>query len=62
MSMTKITERHIEDLSEGLVDSWDLDTLIEYAKEKLSEHYKTLSAKEFAKEWENVFGDTFPNK
>ena len=60
--MVKIAEKHIEELAEGVVESWDLDTLVDYAKERLIEFYRTISKEDFAEEWEDIFGDTFPNK
>jgi len=62
MSMTKITEEHIEDLAKAATESLDMDALVDYVESSMEEHYRSLTVKEFIVEWESVFGDTFPNK
>lgn len=37
----KSTEESRERLALAIVDAWDMDTLIQYAVDKLTEYYKT---------------------
>lgn len=60
MSMTKITDKHIEDLAKAATEALDLDALVDFVETHMEEYYKTLPVKEFIKEWESVFGDDFP--
>jgi len=60
--MIKITDKHIDALVEGIVDSWDLGTLVNYAKDRLNAHYRNAPVKEIVSDWEHTFGEDFPNK
>ena len=47
----------IEKLANAIVDSWDLDSLVEYAIEKMTESFSSLTKSEFDKEWkDNYYG------
>lgn len=45
------TDENIEKLASVVVDSWDMDTLVNYAKERLFYFYQE-DKKEFEKDWE----------
>ena len=49
------TEKRMEVLAKEIVDDMDMDALIMYANEQLTEYYKTISSKEFNEEWEERF-------
>ena len=47
----------IEKLADAIIDSWDLDLLVEYAKEHMVKSLSSLNGKEFCKEWkDNYYG------
>lgn len=50
----KHTEENIEKLSRNIVDSWDMDTLLNYAIERLSDFYKK-NKEDFYAEWNTTF-------
>ncbi len=45
---------NIEKLSKEVVDSWEMDTLLNYAIERLSDFYRE-NPDDFKDEWENMF-------
>jgi len=49
------TKKRMEVLAKEIVDDMDMDALIMYANEQLTEYYKTISSKEFNEEWEERF-------
>ncbi len=52
-------EERINELVEDIVDSWDWDTLIDYARDKMSKHYSKLDDEELRETWEGHFGETY---
>ena len=58
--MKKISEKKlekIERLANAIVDSWDLDSLVEYAKDRMTESLSSLTKEEFDEEWkDNYYG------
>lgn len=62
MSMTKITDKHIEDLAKAATEALDLDALVDFVESSMEAHYRSLTAKEFVQEWESVFDEEFPTK
>lgn len=45
-----------KDLAEDIVDSWDMDALVEYAIYQMTKRLSSLSKKEFEKEWDDCYG------
>jgi len=50
----KHNDDNIEKLSREVVESWDMDTLLSYAIERLEDFYKE-NPDDFNAEWENMF-------
>ena len=53
----KISKIRLERLAKDIVDDWDMDTLIEYARDRMLEHFSSLNKKQFDKEWKDYYGD-----
>ena len=54
-SMEKI-QTNVEKLAKDIVDSWDMDALIDHAQTTLAESLFTLSQEEFEDEWNYHYG------
>ena len=52
----KISKIRLERLAKDIVDGWDLDTLVEYAIDKMIDSLSTLNKKEFEEEWDDYYG------
>ena len=50
--MPERTEENIERLVDYVVDSWDMDALVSYAKESLHIFYADEDNEEFNEDWE----------
>lgn len=48
--------KKVEELAKDIIDAWDLDSLVEYARDVMTESLSTLSKKEFDEEWDNYYG------
>ena len=53
----KISKIRLERLAKDVVDSWDIDMLVEYAIERMTAHLSSLTKIEFEGEWDNYYGD-----
>lgn len=51
----KNNEENREKLSQSVVDSWDMDTLIGHAIDELNKFYEADN-EEFEEDWETMFG------
>lgn len=52
----KISKIRLERLAKDIVDNWDMDTLVEYAIDKMINSLSSLNKKEFDEEWEDYYG------
>lgn len=52
--MTEHNSDNVEKLVDDIVQSWDFDTLIDYAYTKLTNHYMK-NEEEFQEEWEDFY-------
>lgn len=52
------TAKEINKLVDKIVDSWELDSLINYSKEKLTEYYWQIDEETFTKDYELYSHDT----
>ena len=57
MITKKITQDQVDNLSEQIVDSWDMDDLVSYARDKLEQWLINLTDEEFEEEYKRFFGD-----
>tara|TARA_B100001093_G_scaffold347651_1_gene332299 strand:- start:25428 stop:25604 length:177 start_codon:yes stop_codon:yes gene_type:complete len=57
MITENISTEKLEQLSHQIVDSWDMDTLIEFALDKVEVGLMSLSDEEFNEEYERFFND-----
>ena len=53
----RISKIRLERLAKDIVDDWDMDTLIEYAIDKMIHSLSSLTKKEFGEEWRDKYGD-----
>lgn len=51
----KISKIKLERLAKDIVDSWDMDALVEYAVYETTKHLSSLSKKEFEEEWDDYY-------
>ena len=56
MITKKITQDQVDNLGEKIVDSWDMDDLVSYARDKLEQYLINLTNEEFMLEY-NVYFD-----
>ena len=49
-------EQMIEELV-NLADEWDLDDLLQYAKDRLEEHYHSQSDEQVKEDYDDLIGD-----
>ena len=57
MITNKITQDQIDNLSEKMVDSWDMDDLVWYARDKLEDYLINLTDEDFMKEYNIYFNE-----
>jgi len=55
--MKRNTEKNREELAKEEVSNMDMDAMEEYIRDQFEEYYKTLSYKEFNKQWDSAFGE-----
>ena len=48
--------KKMEKFASDVIDGWDLDSLIEYARDQMEESLSTLTKKQFDEEWEDYYG------
>ena len=53
--INKKRQDKIDKLAYDIIDGWDLDSLIEYARDLMTESLSSLSKKEFDEEWDNYY-------
>jgi len=47
--------KRIEKLAKDIIDDMDMDSLIEYARDRMAEHFPSLSKEEFDEEWDSYY-------
>ena len=57
MITDKITQDQVDNLGEKIVDSWDMDDLIWYAKDKMEQYLINLTDEEFMLEYDVYFDE-----
>ena len=56
MITKEITQDQVDNLGEKIVDSWDMDDLVCYARDKMEQYLINLTDEDFMKEY-NVYFD-----
>ena len=57
MITNKITQDQVDDLGEKIVDSWDMDDLVSYARDKIEQWLINLTDEEFKEEYNKLHGE-----
>ena len=57
MITKKITQDQVDNLGEKIVDSWDMDDLVSYARDKIEQWLINLTDEEFEEEYKLFFGE-----
>ena len=57
MITKKITQDQVDNLGEKIVDSWDMDDLVWYARDKLEQYLINLTDEDFMKEYNVYFNE-----
>ena len=57
MITKKITQDQVDNLGEKIVDSWDMDDLVSYARDKLEQYLINLTDEEFMLEYDVYFDE-----
>ena len=52
-------EKITSDLAGDIVDSWDLETVIEFAQQEMYDRLIDHTEKEFIEEWEDFYDEKF---
>ena len=57
MITKEITQDQVDNLGEKIVDSWDMDDLVWYARDKLEDYLINLPDEDFMKEYNIYFNE-----
>lgn len=52
------TVANVDKLAHDIVSSWDMDDLISFAEDKLSEDLRQMPTVDFEDEWNNFYNNT----